>query len=738
MPMPRPVSPGRVYWLFATAIFLAAFLTFLIQPMVGKRILPWFGGAPAVWTLCLVFYQTALFFGYAYAYLLLRFVRPSLQLVVHSAVFGMALVLMPALPGEDWRPVGQVDETVHILTTLVANVALPFMALTSTGPLVQAWFARSYPSSSPYPLYAISNLGSLLALLAYPALLEPAFSLSSTAVLWSWAFVPAVLTILGCGLISFRIPEVELSPAVDGNERSGGADMISAGGPNGGSGSIDVSLWLLLPAAAVLMLVGVTNKLCLDVASVPFLWVLPLTVYLLTFVFCFWSERAYFRPPWLLGLLVSLWFTFAAEFWAPLISPRSQLLLFSVYCQIPAYCLLLLSACMMMHGELYRLRPPATSLAGFYLCISGGGAVGGILAGVLVPLVFSDFFEFDLALGLVIMLFLLVCARDPSSTLCFRLPLWRWWLVGPLTLLLFVTSASFRLRENPYLRHQERGFFGVLKVVQIGDDSTGQRQLMHGSTIHGVQFLDRESARMPTSYFGVATGVGLVLGALQNAEAHRVGIIGLGIGTLAAYGGDGDLFRFYEIDPGVVRIARDSGDFRYLQESEADIEVVLGDARLALEGEQELGNSQDFDVLVVDAFNSDSIPVHLLTEEAFRYYRAALAEDGLLTVHVSSRHFDFVDLISRVGFEVGLKSLRISTQNVPGYFSLKANWVILAEDASRLDEIQRGIAHRHRVLGLNPGALEMVRVGPGEVHHVPVWTDDYSNLFSFLKLDPGR
>ena len=397
--------------LFVVATFASAFLIFLVQPMVAKRILPWFGGAPAVWTVCLAFYQSALFLRYAYAHLLIRFARPSLQLGVHAVAVAAAIAVLPVLPGAAWEPHGEGEPMVRILTMLLANVALPFMLLASTGPLVQTWFARRDPLRSPYPLYAVSNLGSLLALLAYPIWLEPRLALSDTGNLWSFLFVPtcgAVLVCAALALRSSRDPAIASDPAAD-HERASPTAGVTL-------------LWFLLSAAAVVMLMAVTNKLCLDVASVPFLWILPLTAYLVTFVLCFATERSYQRAPYVVLFALGLGLTLPGDHWIQLLDANSQLIAGSVYVQIPIYCTLLFASCMIMHGELYRLRPPARSLTGFYLCVSGGGALGGLSVGLLAPVLFNDYYEFPLGLGLVLLLLLGACANDKSSLLSARAP----------------------------------------------------------------------------------------------------------------------------------------------------------------------------------------------------------------------------------------------------------------------------------------------------------------------------
>jgi hypothetical protein len=373
------VSPSRAelgragYWLFIAAIFASAFLIFLIQPMVGKRILPWFGGVPAVWTLCLAFYQSTLFLGYAYAHLLIRFARPSRQLGLHAAAVAAALIALPVLPSDAWQPRDAGEPIVRILVMLLANVALPFMVLASTGPLVQAWFARCYPLSSPYPLYAVSNVGSLLALLAYPMWLEPRFPLWETGTIWSFALVPAAAAVLGCAVMAHRVAQ---GSAISNDAPEDGARTKPS--PKA------IALWFLLSGVAVVILMGVTNKLCLDVASVPFLWIVPLATYLITFVLCFATERTYRRAPYVILFLAGYCLTLVGDDWITALDPKWRVLARSVYVQIPGYCTLLFASCMIMHGELYRLRPPAhppiRSQPSIYVCLAAGHWAGSLSA----------------------------------------------------------------------------------------------------------------------------------------------------------------------------------------------------------------------------------------------------------------------------------------------------------------------------------------------------------------------
>jgi hypothetical protein len=713
---PRPAVRAE-HLVFVAAVCASAFLIFLVQPIVGKRILPWFGGAPAVWTLCLAFYQSALFLGYGYAHLLIRLATPAQQLGVHALVIAVAAMLMPVLPGDTWLPHEHTNPSVQILTMLAANVALPFMALASTGPLVQAWFARRHPQQSPYPLYAFSNAGSLVALLAYPFLIEPRVPLSKTGDIWSVAFVVVGCLVIACAALAWRIRPADRSVITP--------DSVS-------TNRLDSTLWLMLSACAVILLMGVTNKLCLDIASVPFLWILPLATYLITFVVCFASQGLYRRALFVLIASATLVPSVGFDLYANLIELPMGVDWRAPLPQTASYCALLFAMCMILHGELYRIRPPALSLTSFYLSLSAGGALGGLFVGIVAPLIFNDYYELHAGLALAGALLAILCARDPSSRLRAAAPRWRWVVVAIGACALVVLSGWTIARPRDELIHQERSFFGVYRVLENRVGPVTIRRLQNGTTVHGAQKMGRRRG-LPTSYFGAATGVGLVLGSRDGAVASRIGVVGLGVGTLASYARAGDVIRFYEIDPVVIRIARDDGFFRYFEGSASDAEIVLGDGRLALAREQTRDGPQSFDFLIIDAFNSDAIPVHLLTIEAFAHYIDALAPDGLLAVHASSRHFALIQLVARVGLELGLHSLEILNYHAPRHHSLPSKWVWLSRDANQIQALEERVRQRVSALGLGPDVLKIRRIKKRDVSDVPVWTDDYCDLLGTLE-----
>ncbi len=718
--------------LFVASIFLGAFLIFLVQPMVGKRILPWFGGGPGVWTVCLMFYQCTLFLGYAYAHGLVSWTRPAYQWRIHGLVLAGALLLLPVLPGEAWKPDPQADPSQSILWMLVFNVALPFIALAATGPLLQAWFSRAYPGRSPYPLYAVSNVGSLAALFAFPTLIEPVWSLDTTGEIWAWVFAVTAVAILGCGLASLRP-----------GEPAGAEHGSEASDPGARIGPRVVSLWLLLPACGVILLMAVTNKLCLDVASVPFLWVLPLGLYLVSFILTFGPQRTYRRSVYLSSGVVALVLQFAGK--SPLIALLPGLgVLGGVPAQATFYLILLFATCMLVHGELYALRPSPRQLTAFYLAISLGGALGGLLVGLVAPVVFDDYHELLVGLGLSFALLLWIFGSDPKSWLYFRGPRWHLALASGGVMILLTSVTILGSVENSTALYSERTFFGVVRVLDVGLSSAQSRTqakefepelriLVHGTTLHGAQLLHGPGRKRPVSYYGLATGIGLVMAQRTPGAAIDVGVIGLGAGALAAYGREGDRFRFYEIDPGVVRIAGEEGYFSFLSDSAAEIEVILGDARLSLQGETEANGEPQFDILVVDAFSSDSVPVHLLTREAMELYSRNVKAGGLIAFHASNRFLDLSSILYRIGLDLNLHMLSIENGSVPFEMGQPARWIFLSRDEERIEALGRIGPARVQSLGVQLRSVRFLTPPRARFADAALWTDNYSSLLALIR-----
>lgn len=661
--------------LFACAIFSSALLLFLIQPVFAKLILPWFGGSAAVWIVCLVFFQTALLAGYSYAHWIAR-LRPRTQAFVHIVLLAASLCLLPVIPGSFWKPVNGVsDPRWAILSLLVCVLGLPYFLLSTTSPLLQNWYTRKYSGAPPYRLFALSNAASLLALASYPFWIEPNLPTRSQAFDWSAAFAGfAVL----CGFIAWNSRTIPLAP-------------VSAAAQAPASARIT---WVLLAAAGSMMLVATTNQLTQNVAAVPLLWILPLAVYLLTFILGFESTRWYRR-----GLFLRLLALAIGSAGYAIYDIHTSA---AIAVAVPLFSLALFICCMYCHGELNLRKPDPSALTVFYLMIALGGAAGAVLIGLIAPQIFSGAYDLSFALWFTT-----------------AVALWLNWREGWIHRLLWTTVAAacavvFSFQVSGY--HKDamvlmRSFYGPLRVVKSSLDGAEVRTLYHGTIQHGSQIFAADRRMVPTSYYGRDSGVGLAM-RFATPGPKRAGLIGLGAGTLAAYGKLGDFFRFYEINPQVVNIA--GSLFSYTRESPAHIEIAMGDARLSLEAEP----PQHFDVLVADAFSGDAIPVHLLTREAFAVYLRHLNPDGVLAVHVSNQYLDLAPIVRQIADFYRLPSILIHTGDDEDQLLASADWVLVTRNRSFL---------------ARPEIAEAAKQIPPRPR-LRMWTDDYNNLFQILKL----
>ena len=707
------VPPGVL--LFAATTFASAFLIFLVQPIVAKRIVPWFGGVPAVWSLCLAFYQTTLFAGYAYAYLLMGRANATAQLLIHAAVVAAAVLALPVLPGDAWKPEGTEDPSAQILAMLLANVALPFLALAATGPLVASWFSRRYPTRSPYPLYAVSNLGSLIALLAYPFALEPRLPLSATGQIWSGAFLATGAAVIACAALASRRAAHAPDQAADTGRE---AEPTPA----------RIALWMLLSGCAVVLLMGITNHLCLDSGSIPFLWIVPLSIYLVTLIVCFGAPRVYYRIPFVLVALLAYYAPHVARLFrvrTALVDALGGTLQF----EIARYGLLLFAICMVLHGELYRLRPPARLLTTYYLCTSGGGALGGLAVGLIAPRVFDGFYELPIGVVLACVLALAAWRIDPAGWFGQAAPKWRIAVVAALAVLGIGYQGSLDLDRSPNLLHQERSFFGVLRV-ESRQTRPPHRSLLHGTTMHGAQIEGLEDKA--TTYYGLHTGIEIALKLRKPDVPIEVGVIGLGAGTLAAYGQPGDHFRFFEIDPAVIHLTRDGEYFTFVARSKAQVDIIQGDGRISVARER-AHDAPLFDYLIVDAYSSDAVPIHLLTREALALYVDSLQPDGYLAIHTSSRYFEMMPVLSRLADEAGLHAVNLVNAEAPRHLSNASNWVFLSRSEARIRALARAAQQRYRARGVRLPRGPVTFPTPEMIARAPLWTDDYSDLLRVLR-----
>ncbi|WP_428307577.1 spermidine synthase [Lacipirellula sp.] len=695
-------SPAIDFALAATAA-LSAWLIFQVQPMVAKRILPWFGGGTAVWTTVMLFFQAALFFGYLYAHLATKWFTPRRQVHLHVALLAAAAMLaaiVGVLPSDEWRPDGSGLPALHILVMLSAAVGLPYLALSATAPLTQVWFARIHPGRSPYRLYALSNAGSLAALLSYPFLVEPNLGVSTQGVSWSALFVAFALLCAWSALASLRFRNhVVASSTADSSDAA-----LSR------SGALQRFFWLALPATASAALLAITTYLCQDVPSVPLLWIAPMVVYLLSFILTFDSDRWYRRDVWFsIGAIAS--FAAVISWFQKDAVPLSTML--------GVHLALLAAICMVCHGELVRRRPVASRLTAFYLSIAAGGAIGGLLVGVVAPLVLSDYYELQLSMLSAWGLALFAIITDPASPHFDGGKRGRYagtlGMAGLFVLLVICVGVNVaKLREGVLQRG--RNFYGVLTVRHMNQGSPDEFvELSNGRTTHGGQFIAEANRRVPMWYYHADSGVGILMRETASDSPRRVGIIGLGVGTLAAYAEPGETFRFYDVNPLVLDWAVNF--FKYLREASergATIDLIEGDARIAMENEP----PQNFDVLVLDAFNGDSIPAHLLTLEAFELYLKHLKEpDGFLAVHVSSLHLDLVPVVKAAAEKFNLHGAIIEVPPDDTPAGAGCTWVLLSRQPNPFADLDVAIP-----FGEGAGAVPSV-----------IWTDDYSSLLDVLK-----
>lgn len=668
--------------LHAATIFLSAFLLFLVQPVIAKQILPWFGGAAAVWATCLVFFQSMLLFGYAYSDWTTRLLAPRRQAWLHIALLAASLLALPILPETHWKPGEQGGEpTLLILGLLAATIGLPYFLLSSTSPLVQAWFWQRFRHAVPYRLFALSNLASLLALLSYPVLIEPFLPLAAQSWFWSAAYGAFVLL---CGAAAYRSTGgPAAAPAAAGHAEASPEPAPAIGRR---------LLWVTLSAAGSCLLLAVTNHLTQDIASIPFLWVVPLSLYLITFILCFdhprWYRRGVFLTLAAVLIPVMAWYSESLDLWIA----------------APLYAAGLFVCCMFCHGELTLLKPGPRYLTTFYLMVSVGGALGALLVGVAAPNLLSGYYELGITLtALAVLLYYRTLAS-------------RWWVAGASLAVVVATAAFTVVNISDYLantRVKLRNFYGVLRTRDY-PSPVPFRVMYHGGINHGGQLLDAEMRNRPTSYFAPTSGYGRVFASLPEGP-RRVGVIGLGAGAIAAYARRGDLFRFYEIDPQVAAVA--VTEFTFLSESLAQKDIILGDGRLSLEREIDQG----YDLLAIDAFSGDSIPMHLVTREAMATYVRHLKPEGAIVFQATNRYVDIAPVVERLAAEFGLTAVLVT--DVPESSEGADYWI------SATDQII--VTRNAQLLAAEPirSVAEPLQPRPD----FRVWTDDFYNLLRILK-----
>ncbi len=754
-----PVRRG-VIAVYALTSFLSAFLLFEIQLIISKHILPWFGGSAAVWTTSMLVFQVLLLAGYTYSHLISLRLPSRLQVRLHVALLVASLLVVivasfvwpsAITPSPTLTNLTESNPALKVALIILCAAGFPFFVLSTTAPLLQRWFARTVAGAGAYRLYSVSNLGSLLGLLAFPFLLEPALHLRTQGILWSALFLVFVASCAYCAWTSRqdRIDAVDCLPPV-----------LPADSP-----ALSVRLlWFLLAACASALLLATTNLLCQEIISLPLLWVLPLGLYLLSFILCFdhprWYQRAVFHPLFALGIfLLGIAMKFALRTTEIITLP-----------------LLLFIACMICHGELVRLKPGISGLTSFYLSISAGGALGGVFVAIIAPQLFKFFTEFQISLAAIVLLLLCCLFLDAGSWL-FNASFWipagvvggvlvaaysaGHWIAPlsgllesirfyPLALLIgaFVLLGAFVQSKSPgrngrvfrpvqilvmalaavsmvllyqsaqpesTLFRSDRNFYGALRIYELAQ---GGKALFHGQTLHGAQ-LNPPNDHLPMAYYGPQSGIGVFLrnNPKRNTSGGlRVGVVGLGAGTLASFGGPSDYFRYYEINPAVIELSASAPPvFSYVRDSAAHIDIEEGDARLLLQHELSQGQAQNFDLLVLDAFSGDAVPVHLLTREAFDIYWQHLNPDhGVIAIHLSSRHINLLPVLE--GLTSHYKACSLINFTEGSYPFLESLWVFLARRPENL-----------QIEGLFPNPPPIPNVAPPRL-----WTDDYSDIFRLL------
>jgi hypothetical protein len=672
------VSANRPTLTYAVTVSLSAVLLFQIQPMIAKAILPRFGGAAAVWTACILFFQILLLLGYVYAHWLIKRLGLKWQLIVHMGVILASFLALPVTPDPRFHAGENASALSSLLQLLLATVGAPYFVLSTTSPLVQAWLARASKTAEPYRLFATSNIASLIGLMAYPFAVEPLVNSRTQLLGWSAAYVLFAVAVIATAAQVWR--QTRQGERSDDRQESKTESI----------GLQRWILWVSLPACSTALLLSATNYLCQDVAPVPFLWLLPLTCYLATFVLCFGQENWY-RPGLFRWLLVPI---FAAFFFTADARIHSHIA-YTVLLAVGVVCF----GCIFCHGEMVRLKPEPRSLTSFYFALSLGGAIGGIFVTVVAPLIYPSYVEIYVSILACAFLASGVAYGGESNKVVAA-------VTSIVIVLIVVAFAVLTSSSTDLIR--TRNFYGALRIEERKTDWGRQRTLIHGRTLHGTQFLTPDGFRRPAAYYGPESGIGRALVELPRAP-RRIGIVGLGTGALAGYAANGDYLRIYEINPEVSLIA--STYFDYLPRCQGRYDVVLGDARLSLEREER----QDFDVLVLDAFSGDSVPVHLLTFEAFQVYFKHLKSDGVLAVHVSNEYLDLGPVVkASVERQTG-KQLRIlSSTGDEKLGTTPAHWVIVTSN---------------RAITESP----MWRQGIPLSRQLRPWTDDYSNLLRIVR-----
>lgn len=765
-----PTTPSYgIYLAYAVTIFTSAFLLFQVQPLISKFILPWFGGSPAVWTTAMLFFQVALCAGYGYAHLSTRFLSPRLQFYLHVFLLTAAVTVALAThvtPTESMKPKGDGDPMIQILVLLATTVGLPYLVLSSTGPLLQKWYSDAFHGASPYRLFALSNVGSLAALLSYPFVFEVLFDSREQARYWSFAFA---VFFVGCAYCAWYTFEAIRGHSAQPLAQQADSKPVAAPGP------AMWLIWVLLPALASVMFLAVTNEVCQNVATVPLLWIIPLSLYLISFIVAFDSPRWYSRTFFCVACLVlivamatwGIWTEWLSDRLNEILSygpgdPRRFRLWVNWRLQCGVYFGAMFAVCLICHCEMAHLKPSPRYLTAYFMTMSIGGAIGGLLVNLLCPYVFTTFFELPLTMLVSIVvaaIFLAIpqrseptdqapakvqTASDESDFLWLAIrgviafSLGGSALVGVMLLQWLEWEGNNPIREHGTV-YRARNFYGLVSVQHRSRflDTPGDGlnpyenfAFVSGHIKHGRQYARPEfRERTDIAYWGPNTGCQLAMAHKTQKPDCRIGIVGLGIGTIAGFAQNGHYVRAYEINPEVIKIAEETKWFTYLRDARdrgVKVDLVLGDARLELE--RELGpngdQSNQFDVLCMDAFSGDAVPTHLITDEAFALYRKHLKPDGIIVVNITNTYLNLFPVVRTLAKKHNFKYTRIYRKDDNDKMLYRTYFALLTNDEEFLaktpeDVVDMDAGERHAQLKRD--------------FEAPLWTDRYSNLFQVLQ-----
>ena len=688
--------------LYLAIIFLSAFLLFQVQPLIAKLILPFFGGGAAIWTACLLFFQAFLLMGYFYSHCLTQLKSVKMQLSIHLGLIALSLLTLPigiSLYTDVSPTTAPLSSILLLLTT---SIGLPYFVLSSTGPLIQRWLTYVEVGKLPYQLYSLSNVGSLLALLSFPFVFEPLLNTSQQSIYWTVGY--AIFAVLIITLL-WKMSQLSLTTSIESKpiENDNSSHVIRL---------IDKVLWISLAMVGVIILVATTNAMTQNIPPVPFLWILPLCLYLLSFIVSFHSPKWYVREYWFALFVLTACLALLMHFIG------SQ---FDIVSQVIIYSCILFIACMICHGELARLKPAVEKLTLYYLFISLGGFLGSAFVAFIAQNIFEQFLEFPLAIICVFILLALSVFTQLNKHLKKQM-----WLI-PVNIILaasFIVGLVYLntlfIKTNVF---SERNFYGILSVKDVEINGKMQRRLIDGTTSHGTQSLENGEAKIPLSYYRKNTGVAITIEQLTkqlalNKTSLNAGFVGLGAGTLAAYASAGDDYVFYELNPAVISAAQNY--FSYLHDSAANIELVQGDGRVSLQKQFDTTGSQQFDLLVIDAFSGDSIPQHLLTQEALALYFKHLKPDGTLAIHISNTQLNLIPLARGLAKVLDKDIVYVKTK-AKGSGEHDAQWVMLTNNQGLLNDAQ----------------LKNYRSAwpreSGEEENLIIWSDEHSDLLSVLK-----